>query len=120
MSEPQRYEGGCHCGQVRYAVQVDLGQPVVSCNCSICAKTGMLLAFAGAEHFELRSGAQELSDYQFGKKSIHHLFCRHCGVRSFGRGQGPDGREMRAINVRCLDGVDVGTLKLYPYDGRSL
>jgi hypothetical protein len=119
MNELQRYEGGCHCGKVRYAVQLDLSKPVVSCNCSICAKSGTLLAFTGAEHFELQSGEQELADYQFGKKSIHHLFCRGCGVRSFARGQGPDGKEMRAVNVRCLDGVDVGALQLYPFDGKS-
>ncbi len=119
MNELKSYEGACHCGQVRYDVKLDLTQPVVSCNCSICAKTGMLLAFAPAEHFRLQSGEDALADYQFGKKSIHHLFCRHCGVRSFGRGQGPDGKEMRAINVRCLDGVALEGLKLFPYDGRS-
>ena len=119
MSELQSYEGGCHCGQVRFAVKLDLSQPVVTCNCTICQKTGSMLAFAPVENFELKSGEGALSDYQFGKKSIHHLFCRECGVRSFAKGQGPDGREMRAINVRCLEGVALEGLKLYPYDGRS-
>ena len=120
MNELERYEGGCHCGKVRYEVQLDLSQPVVSCNCSICGKTGTLLAFTGAEHFQLRSGEDALTDYQFGKKSIHHRFCGTCGVRSFGSGQDPDGREMRAINVRCLDGVALERLTLHPYDGKSL
>jgi hypothetical protein len=31
-----------------------------------------------------------------------------------------DGKEMRAVNVRCLDGVALEGLKLYPYDGKSL
>ena len=30
-------------------------------------------------------GQEALSDYQFGRKNIHHLFCKHCGVKSFGR-----------------------------------
>jgi hypothetical protein len=61
-----------------------------------------------------------LTDYQFGKRTIHHLFCRICGVGSFSRGRGPDGAETVAINVRCLDGVDPTTLNLVPFDGRSL
>lgn len=120
MNDSKRYEGGCHCGAVRYDVQLDLTQPVVTCNCSICFKTGALLAFTPEASFTLRSGQDALVDYQFGKKNIHHLFCRTCGVRSFGRGKGPDGKEMRAINVRCLDGVSLEGLKLYPFDGKSL
>ena len=57
--------------------------------------------------------------YQFNKRVIHHLFCSQCGVASFARGRGPDGKEMVAINVRCLDGVDVASLKLTPYDGKN-
>ena len=119
MNELKAYEGGCHCGKIRYTVQLDLSKPVITCNCSLCAKTGALLAFTGVEQFQLLAGEGATTDYQFGKKSIHHLFCRHCGVRSFGRGQGPDGKEMRAINVRCLDGVALEGLKLFPYDGKS-
>jgi hypothetical protein len=120
MNDSKRYEGGCHCGAVRFDVELDLSQPVVTCNCSICHKTGGMLAFALESQFTLRSGEEALADYQFGKKSIHHLFCRHCGVRAFGRGMRPDGKEMRAVNVRCLDGVALEGLKLYPYDGKSL
>jgi hypothetical protein len=39
------------------------------------------------------------------------------GVRSFGHGQGPGG-PMYAINVRCLDGVDIASLKITPVDGK--
>ena len=111
MTEMKTYTGGCHCGKVRYEVKADLGR-VTACNCSICAKTGWLLAFVPADQFTLLSGEDALSDYQFGKKRIHHLFCSSCGIRSFGRGTGPDGRQMRAINVRCLDEVDIGALEI--------
>jgi hypothetical protein len=69
---------------------------------------------------KLERGAEALADYQFGKKQIHHLFCSTCGVRSFARGNTPDGAEMIAINARCLDGVDVNTLKVKQYDGKRL
>ena len=113
------YQGGCHCGKVRFEVEADLGQ-IVACNCSICAKHGLLLTFVGADKFKVLSGERELTDYQFYKKQIHHLFCRSCGVESFARGTAPDGKEMVGINVRCLDRIDVGALETTPFDGKSL
>ncbi len=116
---PESYSGGCHCGRVRYEVTVDLDR-VAQCNCSICQKRGALWAFALGDKFTLRQGADDLVDYQFNKKVIHHLFCRHCGVGSFSRGKGPGGAETVAVNVRCLDGVDAAALKPTPFDGKSL
>ena len=119
MAETKTYAGGCHCGKVRFEVKTDVSR-VLACNCSICSKAGWLLAFAPVEQFTLLSGEDVLSDYQFGKKRAHHLFCAGCGVRSFSRGKAPDGREMYAVNVRCLDGVDVDALTITPFDGKSL
>ncbi|MCP3144378.1 GFA family protein [Pyxidicoccus xibeiensis] len=119
MTELKTYEGGCHCGKVRYEVKLDLTQPMIACNCSICGKTGSVLGFVPVDSFTLRSGEQNLTDYQFNKKVIHHLFCSTCGVRSFARGTGPDGKEMRAINVRCLDNIDLEKLNVMKFNGRD-
>jgi hypothetical protein len=119
MSETKTYTGGCHCGAVRYEVAASLDR-AIRCNCSICTKTGASLAFAPAAQFELRSGEDALTDYQFGKKRIHHLFCRHCGIRSFARSAMPDGTPMIALNLNCLDGVDATSIPTKPYDGRSV
>lgn len=118
MSEAKTYTGGCHCGNVRYEVTTDITS-VISCNCSICSKTGTLLAFVPASQFKLLSGESNLHDYQFNKQVIHHLFCATCGVRSFATGTGPDGVEMRAVNVRCLDDVDLSALQIKAVDGKS-
>ncbi|MBX6424621.1 MAG: GFA family protein [Variibacter sp.] len=115
----QTYTGGCQCGRVRYEVALALGE-VISCNCSRCGRLGSLLAFSPAERFKLLSGEDALTDYQFNRHVIHHLFCATCGIQSFARGRGPDGVEMVAINVRCLDGVDVEALPVKTFDGRSL
>lgn len=112
------YTGGCHCKAVRYRVTADLNR-VIACNCTHCSAKGLLLAFAPAGDFTLLQGEDSLSDYQFNKHVIHHLFCRRCGVQSFGRGKRPDGADMVALNVRCLDGVDLATLTLTPFDGLS-
>jgi hypothetical protein len=119
MGESKEYAGGCHCGRVRYRVNLDLSSPLVTCNCSMCKRMGSILAFAPGSQFTLERGEDALTDYQFNKKVIHHLFCASCGIRSFARGETPDGKPMCAINVRCLDGVDPTTLKTTQFDGAS-
>ena len=113
------HEGGCHCGKVRYQAKVDLGAPVFGCNCSMCGRTGTLLSFIPATEFTLLSGDDSLTDYQFNKHKIHHLFCKVCGVKSFARGVGKDGSPTVAVNTRCLDDVDVAALKVKTVDGKS-
>lgn len=112
------YEGGCHCGAVRYEADVDLGK-VIECNCSHCEKRGLLLSFIPSAQFRLVSGEDVLVDYQFNRKIIHHLHCRTCGVEAFSRGTGKDGAPTVAVNVRCLDGIDLPVLSPTPFDGKS-
>jgi hypothetical protein len=119
MAEAKTYQGGCHCGRVQYQITAALTQ-VNECNCSICQKRGALWTFVKAPQFKLIKGEGVLTDYQFAKKRLHHLFCQSCGVGSFSRGRTPAGEETYAVNVRCLDGVDVATLKVMPFDGKSL
>jgi len=118
MSEAKTYLGGCHCGKVRFSVTTALG-PVVSCNCSICQRKGHLLTFVTAEHFTLLSGDDALTDYQFNKHNVHHLFCATCGIQSFTWGTGQGGQKMYSVNARCLDDIDLSTLTVKHVDGRS-
>lgn len=120
MAEAKKYTGGCHCGRFRFEVTADLSD-VISCNCSICQKRGLLLTFVPPQQFQLVAGEEQaLTDYQFNKKVIHHLFCPTCGVQAFGKGTMPDGSPMYGINVRCLEGVDLASLTLTPFDGKSM
>lgn len=113
------HSGSCHCGAVAFTVDLDLDQ-ALRCNCSICTKLGAVWAFAPKAKMTLKSGADALGDYQFGKKRLHHRTCRHCGIESFAEGVAPDGTATVGINLRCLDGVDVDTLTPRQHDGRSL
>src|SRR2546423_12445732 len=118
MGDPKTYSGGCHCGKVRYEVKLDLGAPVISCNCSMCGRVGSLLSFVPAGQFKLLSGEEVLTDYLFNKHIIHHVFCSVCGIKSFARGA-KDGNAMVAVNVRCLDDVALDKLQIKQVDGRS-
>jgi hypothetical protein len=115
----QHYQGACHCGAVTFEADMDLGT-VINCNCSICEKQGLLLAFAAPDKFKLTAGEDNLGDYRFNKKKIRHQFCKTCGVETFGRRATPAPDEKIAINVRCLKGVELKDLNLKPYDGRKL
>lgn len=81
---------------------------------------GLLLAFTPGGNFTLTSGTEaELPDYRFNKKRISHMFCPSCGVQSYSRAVSADGVDTIAINVRCLDDVDLATLERIPFDGKS-
>jgi hypothetical protein len=109
------YEGGCHCGKVRFRVTADLDR-VSECNCSMCAKKGYLHLIVTLEQFELLSGDDDLATYEFNTRVAKHHFCRHCGIHSFYVPRSdPDKID---VNVRCLDGIDVDALQVTRFDGR--
>jgi len=112
--------GGCQCGKVRYEVQMDIGE-VIACNCSRCGRLGSLLAFAPLSQFKLLSGDTDLTKFEFNRHTIQHQFCARVGFSRLRSEQFPKtGNKMAAINVRCVDGVDVDALKVKKVDGRSL
>jgi hypothetical protein len=98
----QTYTGGCHCGAVRYEADVDLSKGSLKCNCSICSKGRTWFVAVDGGDFRLQRGADALSEYQFGTNRIHHLFCSHCGIKSFARGNGPEGKQFVAIAVKSF------------------
>ncbi len=118
MSE-KHYRGGCQCGAVSYEVDVDI-DAAITCNCSRCKPMGFVLAFTPPAKFDLQSGRENLSEYLFNNKQIRHLFCSTCGVESFAYGKTPDGNEMVAVNVNCLQGVNPRALQTKQYDGASV
>jgi len=100
------YQGSCHCGAVRFEADIDLAQGTAKCNCSICLKSRAWMAFIPSSEFRLLHGEQELRDYQFGRRIIHHMFCTRCGVRPFAHGADGKGNRFHAVRVNCLDGVE--------------
>jgi len=110
------YEGGCHCGAVRFRVTGTLDE-VSDCNCSMCTKKGFLHWIVPPEQFTLLAGGDALSTYRFNTGVARHTFCRHCGIHAFYTPRSdPDKVD---VNARCLDGVDPTRLRVRTFDGQN-
>jgi len=117
MVDVKTHAGSCHCGAVAFEVETDLSS-VMECNCTHCFRKGLWLTFVEPEQFRVTAGEPALTEYLFNRHNIHHWFCPTCGVEPFGRGVGPDGKTMMAINVRTL--TDIAPFSVEPgfrYDG---
>lgn len=110
------YDGGCHCGRVRFRVTTDLKR-VVDCNCSICTKKGFLHVIVDPAKFALLTPRDALSTYTFNTGIAQHTFCSTCGMHPFCVPRShPDKID---VNARCIEGVDLSALSITPYDGRN-
>lgn len=110
------FQGGCHCGAVRYEVEI-AGVPMVyECNCSICQKSGYLHLIVPRSRFRLLSGEDVITSYRFNTGVARHMFCKVCGIKSFYIPRSnPEGY---SVNLRCLDGKpEIAGIE--PFDGRN-
>jgi len=114
------HKGSCHCGNIKFEAQGDIG-PVLECNCSHCQRKGFLLWFIPREKFKLLTSEKDISTYLFNKHVIEHKFCAKCGTQPFAYGTDPQTKSpTAAINVRCIEGIDLLSLKRIPFDGKSM
>jgi hypothetical protein len=111
------HKGSCHCGQIKFEVEGTF-DTAMECNCSHCSRKGYLLWFVPRTQFTLQSPESAVAIYTFNKHAIKHHFCPKCGCAPFGLGASR-GTETAAINVRCLEGVELESIKRQFVDGRS-
>ena len=113
------YKGSCHCGRIRFEVEGEL-TGATACNCSICSRKGSLLWFVPRDDLHLLTPAEGTGTYTFHKHLIKHRFCPTCGIHPYAEGVDPKGKPVAAINIRCLDGIDLASVPVREFDGRSL
>ena len=102
------YTGGCHCGEIRF--EIVKSEPIdrwIDCDCSICAKKGILHCPVQVDEFRLTAKPEAVALYQFGSGDARHQFCAKCGIHVFGRPRNHP--ERYTVNARCLD--DFATLR---------
>ncbi len=114
-----KYKGSCHCGGIAFEVEgtIDRG---LACNCSICQRKGSLLWFVPRDDLKLLTPERNASTYSFNKHVIKHRFCPICGMHPYGEGTDPQGNRRAAINLRCLEDIDLDSIPVTHFDGRSM
>ena len=113
----EAHSGRCHCGGVQIETVTDLASPF-RCNCSFCMRRGAVLQKVASEQFEILAGESQLSRY--GSRDFSdHFFCGRCGIHVFTRIT-RDNEVSVAVNLACLDGIDLAKLTPRLFDGATL
>ena len=112
------YTGSCHCGAVAFDVEgtIDSG---LACNCSICARRASLLWFVPRAQLKLKTPEANAGIYRFNQHAIAHVFCPTCGIHAFGEATGPQGEPVAAVNLRCIEDIDLASIPVHHHDGKS-
>jgi hypothetical protein len=122
------YRGSCHCGAVRFEVDADIDH-VRSCDCSICSKRGALNYRVPKQSLRLLTPWENLTIYQWGSRTAEDYFCRKCGILTFRHPSHPSQQEICegvkpfdgwAVNVRCLQGINLNALPIERIFGSRL
>ena len=100
-----KHKGSCHCGNVAFEVEGDIDR-ALACNCSMCQRKGSLLWFTPRENLN--------------KHAIRHRFCATCGIHPYAEAIDPKGNPTAAINIRCIEGIDLDAIPVKHFDGRAL
>ena len=115
-----RYQGSCHCKRVAFEVEGEI-ESAMACNCSICQRKGSLLWFVPREQFTLNTPDEDASTYLFNRHAIRHRFCPVCGIHPYAEATNPrTGLPMAAINIRCIEGIELEQIPVTHFDGRSM
>ena len=109
--------GGCHCGRVKFEIRIPGEIIVHQCSCSICRKTGYLHLIVPSDQFKLIDGEKSLHEYRFHTGVARHLFCEHCGIKSFYVPRShPDAF---SVNLKCIELPAEINVSVEAFDGRN-
>ena len=112
----QTYKGSCHCRRVTFELRANLDY-VVDCNCSLCRRVGALWHGASKSNLRIVTGEADLVLYEFNTKTAKHYSCSYCGIHPFIHPRIDP--SAWAVNVRCIDGVDLSAIPILPFDGEN-
>lgn len=113
------YKASCHCGKIVFEVEGEINR-ATACNCSLCSRKGSLLWFVPRDQLRVLTPEADIGTYTFNKHVIKHRFCSTCGIHPYGEGTDPQGNRIAAINIRCIEGIDMEHIPVQHFDGKSL
>jgi hypothetical protein len=115
----KKHQGSCHCGDVRYEVELDASQGS-RCNCTVCTKYGSTGSNVKPAAFTLLTDEAGLASFSRFPEIASRYFCRRCHTLLFGKGHLAElGGDFVSVNLNTLDGHDLGTATTLGYwDGR--
>ena len=110
-------DGSCHCGGIRFRVHHAIHE-LTTCDCSLCAMRGALMAKVPEAALEVTSGEELLTLYQWNTHRARHYFCSRCGIYVFHRKRAaPD---HFGVNARCLHDLDLAATPVRPTEGANM
>ncbi len=112
------HDGGCHCGTVRFRVDLPDNPTIRRCNCTICAMKGVVMLDVPLAALEVTQGEDALTLYTFGSGEAKHRFCSKCGIHPFHQTRSdPD---KYGINIACIDAMTIYDFPEVPvFDGQN-
>ena len=107
-------KGRCHCGVVRFEIDLPNGLEEISrCNCSMCARRGAVVTGVPIQLFNISKGEENLTLYQFNTNTAEHYFCATCGIYTHHKRR--SNPNQYSVNIACIEGVnpfEVGSVKI--------
>lgn len=117
MTDFITHQGGCHCGAVRFEVDLPPAFEAEDCNCSICAMSGNIHVIVPSSRFRLLQGEDAMTEYTFNTGGAKHRFCKTCGVKSFYVPR--SSQDGFAVTYRCIDNWMALDVTVNAFDGQN-
>lgn len=117
MTDFITHQGGCHCGAVRFEVDLPQAFEAEDCNCSICAMSGNIHVIVPSSRFRLFQGEDAMTEYTFNTGGAKHRFCKTCGVKSFYVPR--SNQDGFAVTYRCIDNWMALDVTVNAFDGQN-
>ena len=67
------------------------------------------------ERFRVLIGRESIKVYLFEDKVVHHSYCSKCGIYVF-----YEHEQQCRVNLGCVGEVDTFSIKILPFDGKTI
>lgn len=105
----------CHCGAVRFEVGAAPTE-LTSCNCSICRRTGALLAYYPPRDVRFTPAPPATDVYMWGDRMLEFHRCKTCGC--FTHWSAVDTTYDRmGVNARMMEPSVLAAARVRRFDG---